>query len=273
MEVSALYIHPVKSLRGLRVRRAEIDALGFVGDRRFLVVDPEGGFLTQRGLPRMALIDARLDEASLALESEGHGQIRVQRAPDPGAGGVSVRVWKSEGLQAEDCGQEAADWLGAVLRVPCRLVRIGPAFMRPVRPDRAEPGDRVSFADAYPFLVASEASLEDLNARIEADGGSPLPMDRFRPNLVIRGCGAFAEDGWRRLRIGEAVFRASGPCARCAVTATDQRTGERGVEPLRTLARYRRDPLEPSQVNFGQNLVHVTKSGAISVGDAVEILD
>jgi len=125
----------------------------------------------------------------------------------------------------------------------------------------------VTFADAFPFMVLSESSLHDLNDRMAA----PLPMDRFRPNFVLSDCEEFAEDTWPRLKIGDVIFRAGGPCARCIVTTTDQVTGQRaGPEPLRTLATYRRDSLEPSNVNFGQNLIHETKTGTVRVGDEVE---
>ena len=166
-----------------------------------------------------------------------------------------------------------AAWLSTFLAVPCRLVRVGEKFQRPMqKPGKARPGDILSFADGYPFLVTSEASLADLNDRLVARGEDAVPMDRFRANLVITGCTAFAEDTWARFRIGQVIFRAGGPCGRCVVTTTDQLTAERGKEPLRTLAAYRRDAANPTDVNFGQNLIHETKSGALRVGDAVEVL-
>src|ERR1035438_550500 len=138
MHLAALHIYPVKSLRGLAVQSAGVDSLGAIGDRRFLVVDPAGVFLTQRTAPRMALVAALLDDAALTLRSAGFGEIRVRRAPDPGARLLPVRVWSSEGLLAEDCGDAPASWLGGVLGTPCRLVRIGPAFSRPVKPRRTD---------------------------------------------------------------------------------------------------------------------------------------
>jgi hypothetical protein len=129
----------------------------------------------------------------------------------------------------------------------------------------------VSFADAYPLLAISEASLADLNDRLLAGGEAPVPMDRFRPNLVLGDCPAYAEDTWTRFRIGDVTFRAAGPCARCLIPTTDQETALRGKEPLRTLATYRRDPEDPADVNFGQNLVHETKSGMIKLGDTVTL--
>ena len=273
MHLAALFIYPVKSLRGLEVRSAEVDSLGTVGDRRFLVVDPGGNFLTQRTVPRMALVGAFLDDSSLTLRCDGLDDLHVRRGPDAGAPLATVRIWKSEGLKAEDCGEEAAAWLSRALGGPCRLVRIGPAFMRQVLKKAAGPGDQVAFADACPFLAVGGASLGALNRRIAEGGAGAVPMGRFRPNLVLSGCGPFEEDSWTRLRIGGIVFRSAGQSTRCVITVTDQFTGARGVEPLRTLASFRRDPNEPTEVNFGVNLLNETKSGVLRVGDEVKVLD
>jgi uncharacterized protein len=272
MHVVSLFIYPVKSLRGIAVESAALDALGLVGDRRFLVVDENNRFLTQRVLPRMALVTTALNANGLTLSAKNAGELVV---PLRASGDVALRpvtVWKSEGLQAEDCGDEPAAWLGNFLGVKCRLVRIGDAFRRPIVKATARPGDVVTFADAYPFMAVSEASLADLNDRLVARGEAALPMDRFRPNFVIAGCSAFAEDTWPRVRIGEVVLRAGGPCARCPITTTDQLTAERGKEPLRTLATYRRAAADPTDVNFGQNFIHETKSGTLRVGDTIEVL-
>lgn len=273
MHLSALNIHPVKSLRAMRVQSASVDALGAVGDRRFLVIQPDGTFLTQRAVPRMATVDALIDDTTLTLRTGWSPDLAVPRASDPGAPLMSVRIWKSEGLQAEDCGGEAAAWLTAALGIPCRLVRAGVAFRRPVLKAAARAGDIHAFADACAFLAVSEASLDDLNDRIVQGGGEPVGMDRFRTNLVLSGCTPFQEDTWKRFRIGNVVFRSAGPSTRCIVTTTDQLTGVRGVEPLRTLARFRRDPADPTDVMFGQNLVHESLSGVIRVGDPVEVLE
>jgi uncharacterized protein len=267
--ISGLFIYPVKSLRGFAVPSAEMDSLGFAGDRRFMVVDDSGRFLTQRMLPRMAQIATALGPSTLTLSAEGAGSVSVSTASDPSAPLRTVSVWKSEGLRAEDCGDVVAHWLSNFLAGPSRLVRIGEKFVRPVLKPAAQTGDVVTFADAVPLLVVSEASLADLNDHIQENGGEPVPMNRFRPNLVLTGCEAFAEDGWKRFRVGEMTFRAAGPCSRCIITTTDQFTGERSKEPLRTLATYRRDVAEPTDVNFGQNFIHETKRGTLRVGDAV----
>jgi uncharacterized protein len=269
MQVSGLFIYPVKSLRGLSVPTAEIDALGLAGDRRFLVIDAAGKFLTQRQLPRMALVSTALANGTLTLSADSAGRVDVATASDPSAPLCAVAVWKSEGLQAEDCGPAAAAWLGDFLQVSCRLVRIGEKFHRPVLKKAARPGDAFSFADGAPLLVASEASLADLNDHIQENAGEPVPMDRFRPNVVIAGCPAFAEDRWPAFRAGDVVLRNAGKSDRCIVTTTDQRTGVRGKEPLRTLAAYRRDPVDPSSVYFGANYINETKRGTLRVGDKV----
>ena len=273
MRLSGLFLYPVKSLAGISVLSAELDALGLVGDRRFLVVDGAGRFLTQRTLPRMALVATALDATHLTLSTSASASIRVARASDPAAPLRPVSVWKSENLLAEDCGDDAATFLSDFLATRCRLVRLGAAFHRPILKPTARPGDVVSFADAYPLLVIGEASLADLNDRLVARDSAALPMNRFRPNLVIAGAPAFAEDTWPHLRIGAVTFRAGGPCARCILTTTDQATGERdGPEPLRTLATYRRDPADPTDVNFGQNLIHESKSGTLHLGDPISVL-
>lgn len=268
--VTGLFIYPVKSLRGHAVLTAEFDALGFIDDRRFMIVDDTGKFLTQRTVPRMALIDATLHASSLTLSTHANNPISVPTSPDLETPLLFVSVWKSEGLQAEDCGADAASWLSDFLGLKCRLVRIGQQFSRPMLKPSARPGDTVSFADASPFLVISAASLAQLNDRIHENQGEPVPMDRFRPGIVIDGCAAFAEDTWTRLQIGDAVFRHGGPCARCIVTTTDQSSGKRtGKEPLRTLATFRRDKTDSTDVNFGVNLIHETKRGTLQVGDEV----
>ena len=287
MHLSALHIYPVKSCRGLSVPSAELDDHGFIGDRRFMVVaEADGLFLTQRSHPRMALIETTLTNDSLVLSSPNHGSVTVPRnafASHAGAGtnpgdrssGTTgrprrVTVWKST-VTADDCGDEPAEWLSEFLGLPLRLVRMGGTYQRPNLKAAAQAGDVVSFADACPFLVIGEASLADLNDRLVAKNEDALPMNRFRPNLVVAGCEAYAEDAWTRIRIGGAIFRNAGPCARCPITTTDQLTAVRGKEPLRTLATYRRDPADPTDVNFGTNLIHETKRGRIEVGARIDL--
>jgi uncharacterized protein YcbX len=270
MHVSALHLYPVKSCRGFSVASADADEFGFIGDRRFMVVhEADGLFLTQRAHPRMALIETALTRDALTLSSPGHGAVTIPFTASLGL--RQVTVWKST-VTADDCGNEPAQWLSRFLGGSLRLVRMGAAFRRPMTKSAARPGDVVTFADAEPFLVVSEASLADLNDRLAAKGEAPLLMNRFRPNLVVAGCAPYEEDNWNRLRIGAMIFRNGGLCARCPITTTNQETAERGKEPLKTLAGYRRDATDPTDVNFGTNLIHETKTGTVRVGDAVTLL-
>lgn len=270
--LAAINVYPVKSLRGCTVQAASVDEMGLVNDRRFLVVDAADRFLTQRVLPKMALIDTQLSDRSLTLSATNTAPMEVPLRAEGAVALRPVTIWKSEGLLAEDCGEEVATWLSRFLETPCRLVRIGPAFHRAILKPAAAPGDVVAFADAFPFMGIAESSLADLNQRLSEAGQAEVPMDRFRPSIVFSGCAAFAEDTWGRIQIGSVVLRAGGQCVRCQMVTTNQLTGERGAEPLRTLAKYRRDPSDSSRINFGQNFLQETKSGILTVGTEVHVL-
>jgi uncharacterized protein YcbX len=262
MHISGLYHYPIKSCQGIALERAEVDARGIVDDRRLMLVDPAGRFLTQREHPRMALIAARVDGPLLSVSAPGMDSLALDRTADGPRREVSI--WRDR-CQAVDLGAEAAGWLSEFLATPCQLVRIAEDELRVVDQAYApRPADQVGFADGFPFLVIAQASLDDLNARLE----TPLPMDRFRPNIVVAGCAPYAEDGWEQIRIGEITLALVKPCARCAITTTDQRTAERGKEPLRTLATYR---AVGGKVMFGQNAIH-DRAGAIRIGAEVELI-
>lgn len=210
----------------------------------------------------MCLVSVAVEPDRLRITAPGRPDLEVPLNVDEGR--RQVEVWRDT-VAAVSAGPMAARWLSTFLGEDCELIRMPETTVREVDPDVAGPGHRVAFADAYPLLVVSEASLADLNLRIE----EPLPMDRFRPNLVVTGCPPFAEDGWRRIRIGDVEFVGVKPCARCSIPTVDQMTGKRGKEPLATLAHYRRRGRE---VLFGQNIVHVG-TGVIRVGDPVEVLE
>ena len=267
VRVTTLWIHPVKSCRAVQVGSLQVDELGVVGDRRFLVTDLAGRMLTQRSHPAMTQIHTALSADLLTLSADGFGSIRVPRQPQ-GTPLQETGVWGDTGLLAETTGREATEWLSDVLHTPAQLLRIGSAFQRPVQNTT---GHRVNFADGFPLLVVSEASLAWLNDRLIASGSDPVPMNRFRPNVVLAGTEPFAEDTWTEFRVGEVRLRGTTQCARCVMTTTDQATGERSAEPLRTLAKYRRDPAKPQDVLFGRNAINLSKHGAIRVGDAVEL--
>lgn len=261
--VAELFVYPIKSCGGVATDRAEIDAFGFRDDRRWMVIDAEGNFLSQRTVPRLATIRVRPEPGRLWLSAPGRDPLEVQTVPH-GTVLERVTVWRHT-VGALPVSEAADAWLGAHLDLPARLVWMPPATVRPAKRDPAGIEPRISFADAYPFLVVSRESLDALNERLD----DPLPMDRFRPNLVIEGAGPFAEDEWTRFRIGGVEFDAGGPCARCATTTVDQATGEKGKEPLRTLATFRR---EGSEVMFGQNAIH-RGPGEIRIGMPVEIVE
>jgi uncharacterized protein len=260
--VSALFVYPVKSMRGIALERATIAARGFVDDRRWMVVDAGGSFLTQRALPEMARISARRDGEHLVLAFDGVPELRVVAEPRDGTR-RTVRVW-DDTCGAVSLGDEAARWLESALGVRCDLVTMPDETRRLVDPTRAREDDVVGFADGFPFLLTTESSLASLSARMDA----PLPMNRFRPNLVVSGTEPFEEDAWARIQVGEVAFRVAKPCGRCVITATDQETAARGVEPLRTLATFRKIGKD---VVFGQNLIHDGR-GEVRIGDEVRVL-
>ncbi|CCK32295.1 MOSC domain-containing protein [Streptomyces davaonensis JCM 4913] len=270
-QLRSIHVHPVKAFRGLAPREAVVEPWGLAGDRRWMLIDDGGKVVTQRRQPRLALAAAELPPGGgLRLSAPGMKPVTVP-VPKPVAT-VPVELFrdKVEAVPAEDAAVHA--WCSAYLGAPVRLVHLDdPATRRPVDPEFALPGETVSFADGYPLLLTSTASLDALNSLIaagdHADEG-PLPMNRFRPNAVVDGTDAWAEDGWSRLAIGEVTFRVARMCGRCVVTTTDQGTAGRGKEPLLSLGRHRRID---GRLVFGQNLVPLT-GGTIRVGDPVRVL-
>lgn len=247
--VTALHVYPVKSCRGIALDVVRISDTGLANDRRWLVVDPNGRFITQRETPRLALVGTALAGDSLVLELPGAPALRVPEV----AGGEAreVVVWGSQ-CAALDCGAESAGALSEFLGREVRLVQFDPRGERLADPGWA--GDvvaRVQFADGYPMLLIGEESLADLNARLPA----PLPMNRFRPNIVVRGLPAYGEDAAGEFADGPLRLRPVKACTRCRITTTDQATGEfTGDEPLKTLRTYRWSA-ELRGVMFGQNVV------------------
>jgi uncharacterized protein YcbX len=268
----SIHVHPVKAVRGLAPREAVVEPWGLTGDRRWALVDDEGKVLTQRRQPRLALAAAELlPDGGVRLSAPGMEPLTVP-VPRP-SDTLPVEIFrdKVDAVPAED--EAAHAWCSAYLGIDARLVYMDdPATRRPVDPEYARPGETVSFADGFPLLLTTTASLDALNSLIaqgdHADEG-PLPMDRFRPSVVVAGTDAWAEDGWSRLAIGDVSFRVAKTCGRCVVTTTDQGTGERGREPLYSLGRHRR--LDGKLV-FGQNLVPLSR-GTVRVGDPVGILE
>jgi uncharacterized protein YcbX len=259
--LSGVYVYPIKSCGGISLASANLGTTGFVHDRRWMLVDEVGKFMSQRRHPRMALISPHLAPDRLVVRAPGMPDLEVPLGREHEER-VDVEVW-GDAQRGEPIGGYADRWFGRFLGSSCRLVRKPEDDVRPVDSAYARGDDQTSFADGFPLLLISEASLEDLNRRLK----SPVPMNRFRPNLAVRGCGPYAEDGWEEVRAGGAVFRVAEPCPRCAITTVDQGSGERGKEPLKTLATYRK---AQGEVLFGRNLIH-TSLGTVRVGDPVEV--
>ncbi|NNE98948.1 MAG: MOSC domain-containing protein [Pyrinomonadaceae bacterium] len=278
MKISEINIYPVKALKRTSLQRAVAEERGFAGDRRFMLVDQNGDLVTQRQIPALATSSALLHENTLEVLAEGAQSITIGSDFDESAN-IKVRVWDSvcDALLADDLINK---WFSETFGSDLRLVKMPDSTRRRVNEKFNAGDDIVSFADGYPILVICEASLADLNSRLD----EKIPMDRFRPNIVVSGGEAYEEDSWRRIKIGGAVFRGVKPCARCVVTTVDQKTGVfRGKEPLKTLATYRKPadlyPISSEEMGFGKNdvlfgmyLVADNFGEAISVGDDVEIL-
>ncbi|MCJ1676848.1 MOSC domain-containing protein [Streptomyces sp. APSN-46.1] len=269
--VQALHVHPVKSVAGTTPDEVAVEPWGLSGDRRWAVIDSEGAVITQRQEARLALASASpLADGRVALSGPGMAELVVE-VPEPGP--LEPVALFGKKVETVVAASAAADWFSAYLGLPARLVHMDdPAVRRPVDPDYALPGETVSLADAYPLLLTTLASLDALNGLIrqgEHPEEGPLPMNRFRPNVVVSGAEAWAEDDWRRIAIGDAEFRGVRECGRCIITTTDQTTAERGKEPLKTLARHRRIG---KSLAFGRQLVPV-RLGTVRVGDEVRVLE
>jgi uncharacterized protein YcbX len=265
--LSALNVYPVKGLKGIALEEAIATERGIEHDRRWMVVGPAGEMLTQREYPKMATVWTEIGADALTLSAPDVGQVDVPLVAQPGPV-VRAEVWGNP-VEAVAASVEADAWLSEYLGLACRLLYM-PESSRRLSPKRFTGNDErlVGFADAFAYLLAGEASLGDLNARLLAKSHPALPMNRFRPNLVVSGSEAWAEDGWGEIRVGDAVLKSAKPCGRCQVTTTDQATGEvKGPEPLATLSTFRAS--KEFGVMFGMNLVTV-KPGRVRVGDSVQ---
>ncbi|MFE3114062.1 MOSC domain-containing protein [Kitasatospora indigofera] len=281
-QLTGLHVYPVKSTYRLSPDSARVEPWGLAGDRRWMLVDPTGRFVSQRERPELGqLRTLPAEDGTLTLRTPGGSSVEV---PPPSAARrdrlAEVEVWGTR-FRAAEADDKTQAWIAENIG-DFRLVHLDDPRRRPVDPDWAGPGETVSMADGFPLLLTATASLTRLNELIAAenpeDGGQRLPMTRFRPNLVVDGTEAWEEDTWRRIRIGELTFKVVKPCGRCVVTTTDQETGVRtGKEPLRTLARHNR---LLQKASFGQNLIPERPEGVrgdvlgtLRLGDPVTVLE
>ena len=261
-QLSRIMVYPVKSLAGINVSAWPVTATGLQYDRKWMLIDAEGQFLSQRRLPKMALISTALTEDTLILSAPNREAL-VLPLSVTGGESVACKVWQDDCV-ALSVSAEADAWLSAFLGQPCRLVYQTTEAIRSVDPKYGQATDQVAFSDGFPFLIVSENSLDALNKA----SGLTLTMNRFRPNLVISGCPAYDEDRWRVIRIAAIDFRLPKPCSRCSVPNVDPETALCGKEPLTTLNRTRK---WQNKVYFGQNALH-NQSGMLTVGDAVTVV-
>jgi uncharacterized protein YcbX len=260
--LSAMYVYPIKSCAGISVAEWEVDQFGLRNDRRWMVITAEGEFLTQREYPVMATIRTRLAPIHLRVTAPEMPELVLPLEP-LGGRPVATRVWDDQ-VQVVAPDHKADQWFSRVIGRDCQLVYMPSNYVRPVDPTYAPEGGQASFADAFPFLLAGEASLEDLNRRMPR----PLPMNRFRPNLVVQGSAPWAEDEWAAFTLGSIRMQGLKLCARCPITTTDQAEGRRdGAEPLKTLATFRK---RERGVMFGQNVVHYG-TGRLRLGDRLTV--
>ncbi len=265
IKVSELNFYPIKSCGGTRLDTADVALRGIVHDREWLIVDESNNFITQREIPAMCLIKPVLSDAGGGLSLSAPGMSSIEVPLTKTSGQRQVTVWSAT-CRADDQGDAVAAWLSQYLGVKCRLVRMADDYKRQVDQRYAKrKTDQVGFADGFPLLLISEESLADLNSRLT----EPLPMNRFRPNVVVSGCDAFAEDDWKTIKIGDILFDVVKPCARCMITTIDQSNASKGIEPLRVLAQYRN---LQNKLLFGQNIVHQS-AGQVQVGDLLDVLD
>jgi uncharacterized protein YcbX len=265
LTISELHIYPIKSLRGISVKSTKATDRGFEYDRRWMLVDHFGGFMTQREYPQMALINVEIDDKGLNVYHRNRKNLRKHFIPlnISKSNVITVPIW-DDTCSALLVGSDSDKWFSEALDVECKLVYQPFESRRTVDQKYAKENALVSFADGYPFLIISQASLDDLNSKLD----EPLPMNRFRPNIVFTGGDPYQEDNMKTFKVENIIFYGVKPCARCAIITTNQETAERLHEPLKTLATFRKFE---NKVLFGMNLLH-EGNGEVNVGDKIEIL-
>lgn len=260
--LSEIYIYPIKSLGGISVDSAIAEERGLKYDRRYLLVDENNIFMTQRDFPQLAFLKLSFSEKGFKVLNTQNNSHTIIPFESDSKENISVTIW-DDVCTAVKLGNDFDDWFSTAVGKKCSLVYMPDDEKRIVEKKYVNDEHIVSFADAYPFLIIGQSSLDDLNARLD----NPIPMNRFRTNFVFTGGKPYEEDNWNDFKIGNVNFKAVKPCARCVITTTNQDTAERSSEPLKTLSSYRKID---NKVMFGMNLV-CTKAGSVSVGDQLSL--
>lgn len=267
MVLTHIYIYPIKSLGGISLQSAQVEERGLQYDRRWMLVDKNGMFLTQREYPQMALLQMNIKEDKLEVSHKvkpiSDLQLPTSNLQSPNTN-IVVNIW-NDIVIAKHLSKEVDEWFSNALGVDCQLVKMLDDSQRQTDTKYTPEPKQVSFADAYPFLIIGEESLNELNRRLN----EPLPMKRFRPNFVFSGGEPFVEDKWKDFMIGNLKFRAVKPCSRCVITTVNPETAEKGSEPLETLTKFRK---VGNKVMFGMNVVGLG-NGLLEVGDCVVPLE
>ena len=260
LTLSEIFIYPVKSLGGISLQSSEVEERGLKFDRRYLLVDENGMFMTQRDYPQMALLKLSLAENAFEVIDIKNNNKTILPFESQSTKSIKVNIW-DDVCNAVVVNKNLDVWFSEAISKKCSLVFMPDNEKRIVEKKYIADEHTVSFADGYPLLIVGQSSLDDLNSKLEI----PIPMNRFRPNFVFTGGKSFEEDNWRKFKIGNAGFEAVKPCARCMITTTNQETGERENEPLKTLAHYRK---KDGKVMFGMNVV-CNKKGKVSVNETI----
>ncbi|MEP1034220.1 MOSC N-terminal beta barrel domain-containing protein [Ekhidna sp.] len=261
MKVSGLYIYPIKSFQGISLREVEVLERGFRYDRRWMLVNHRNILITQRSHTQISQVGIRLTSDSIIASYSGLPDLEIPLTLKSNTH-INVTVWNDQ-VQALEAPSEINEWFSKIATESCKLVFMPETASRPINPERAINGENVSFADGYPYLILGQSSLDDLNSRLDAS----VPMNRFRPNIVVEGSKAYEEDNWNDIQIGDVKFHVTHPCKRCVFTTIDQETGAKGAEPLKTLATYRR---EGKEVIFGVNTLAFS-TGKIKITDTIQL--
>jgi uncharacterized protein YcbX len=248
LRLTEIWVYPIKSLGGIRVQSAKVCQKGLAFDRRWMLVDELGKFMTQRADPALALFKLHMDDHFLHVSFQ-HDRISIPKFLTSATTTIQATVW-DDTVTTTEVDASVSAWFSAKVGKHCKLVAFPEQNSRPVDTNYQRNNEHVSLADGFPYLIIGQASLDDLNAKLE----KPLPINRFRPNFVFVGGEAYEEDQWTNFKIGKNAFVGVKPCARCVLTTIDQETGLKGVEPLATLAKYRK---KENKIYFGQNVLAI----------------